>query len=102
MIPHKERKIIREQIAKHAEIHGALSACEHFDVSDTTVRASCKEFDTTPAQTKGHSPKQSTYHIIAELLRGESQSSIARNLSLSTQRVNEVATNCKNAGIKLP
>jgi DNA-binding NarL/FixJ family response regulator len=102
MIPHKERKIIREQIAKHAEINGAQSACEHFDVSDTLVRSSCKEFGTAPAQIKGQSPKQSTYHIISELLQGKSQSDIARELSLSRQRVNQVAQNCKNAGINLP
>jgi hypothetical protein len=102
MISHKERKIIREQIAKHAEIHGIPSACEHFDVSEPWVRRSCKEFGTTPAQIKGQSPKQSTYHIISELLKGKSQYCIARELSLSRQRVNQVAQNCKNAGINLP
>lgn len=86
----------REQIADFVRAGNSIAAaCERFDCSVQRVWRSCLENDVTVPSNKGRLPRASTYAIIAALIDGERQASIARRLGVSTQKVCIVAAKCR-------
>ena len=102
-ISHAERRERRRQIADHVRKHRdiGLSARE-FEVSESTVRKVCIEFgiDTPKQGNRGREMSGSTYEILADLINTDkSMKQIAKERELSVQRVSEIASKARQAGI---
>ena len=99
---HQERRERRRRIAEYAAEHGLASAARAFGVSITTASSSCSEYNIKPLCDERLTVRFSSYEVIADLLRGLSDSLIAKKHNMSRQRVNSVRNKCIEVGIPVP
>lgn len=98
MLTHEERRSRRREIAEFSKTHTDYQTAAEFGVCRDTVVAARRAFGIRKdSECVVNAP--STYQILACLLRGESQSDIARSLVVSRQRVNQIKQGAKAAGI---
>lgn len=92
----------RRKIADYAVTHDTTETAAYFKVGPGIVRAACKEFGTVPLSGLKGSVGQRTIAILKRLLDGMPQVEIAKEMSISRQRVHAVAVEARAAGIQLP
>ena len=92
---HKQRRERRQAMAKFSETHTNQETADHFGVTIPTVHIARRE--------AGFSAKSnvaaSSYIIIAKIIGGWTDKSIAKNLGVSKQFVNQVRLRAKEAGV---
>ena len=92
----------RQKIANYAITHDTTETAAHFKVSQGMVRNACKEAGVVPLSGLKGSVGQRTIAILKRLLDGMPQTEIAKEMSISRQRVHAVAREAELAGIALP
>jgi len=97
-LSHIDRKIRRENIAKYANEYGDKATANKFKISLGLVESSRKENGIAAAQTLSKVPR-SSYKIIAALIRGEQQASIALRFNITRQAVFHISKRMTIAGI---
>lgn len=100
---HKERAARRHEIAYTVEAGVAPErVASEYTVSVTTVRAACQEHGIRCPR-KPSIRSVNPMAVLAALLTGEDRHSvIATALGVSTQRVQQLAQDARDAGITLP
>lgn len=101
---HEERRLRRAEMAEMVRSGAKFGeVASRFGCSRATVGDACCENDVLPAQGRSNGLSRSTYHVLAALQNtDESTRSIADRFRISQQRVHEILTVARNAGIKFP
>lgn len=102
-LSHEERAERRKKIALAVKRHGDIAkASTDFKVTEHLVRNACKEHKVKVPRTFAESINASTYKVIAALINTtDTLTAIAIRHGLSPQRVDQIKTQCVEAGIKL-
>lgn len=102
-LTHSERAARREQIAEFCKSHTLARAMSQFDVSESLVQTACREHGVTPKAPKPtNMPDRSRLRLIAALTNTTTPyAALARTHGITRQAVEQFATRCIAAGIKV-
>lgn len=95
----KRRRSIADDVAAGATTDEVATK---YGVAIATVENACAEFGITLVSEPIERPiAESTYDIIAAILKGKSDSAIAGETGLSRQRINVIRLKCREAGMQV-
>lgn len=101
MLTHKQRRNRRKEIAQAVK-RGKLSISQvtnKFQVTAETVRIACIEFGVSPPSQMNNRIKFTSFQVIALKQKGLSYCQIAKRINVSHQRVHQIVSSARNAGV---